>query len=149
MRLLSCHNEAEEWNMLRAETMGIAEQRSCRRRCLDFTSAQIGGGIAHHFIEVANEDDDRTDRHQLGRLVPGYSQHSPRNPKSCITIVALEIDTRSWAFSTFEANRATGSLPRHSKGHAMPLRHQTDKSLSLLFCSPVARWHMIDMISTY
>jgi len=135
--------------MLRAETMGIAEERCCHRRCLDFTSAQIVGGKAHHFIEVANEDDDRTDRHQLGRLVPGYSQHSPRNLKSCITIVALEIDTRSWAFSTFEANRATGSLPRHSKGHAMPLRHQTDKSLSLLFCSPVARWHMIDMISTY
>lgn len=37
--------------------MGIAEERCCHRRCLDFTSAQIVGGIAHHFIEVANEDD--------------------------------------------------------------------------------------------
>lgn len=134
--------------MLRAETMGIAEQRCCRRRCLNFTLAQIGGGIAHHFIGVANEDDDRTDRHQLGRLVPGYSQHSPKNLKSCITIVALEIDTRSWAFSTFEANHATGSLPRHAKGHAMPPRNQTDKFLSLLFCSQVARWYILDMIST-
>lgn len=134
--------------MLRAETMGIAEERCCHRRCLDFTSAQIVGGIAHHFIEVANEDDDWTDRHQLGRLVPGQSQHSPENLKACITIVALEIDTRSWAFSTFEANLATGSLPRHSKGHAMPPRRQTDNSLSLLFCSQVARWYMLNMIST-
>lgn len=134
--------------MLWAETMGIAEERCCHRRCLDFTSAQIVGGKAHHFIEVANEDDDRTDRHQLGRLVPGYSQHSPKDLKSCITLVALEIDTRSWAFSTFEANHATGSLPRHSKGHAMPPRNQTDKFLSLLFCSQVARWYILDMIST-
>lgn len=133
--------------MLRAETMGIAEERCCHERCLDFTSAQIVGGIAHHFIEVAHEDDDRTDRHQLRRLVPGYSQHSPKNLKSCITIVALEIDTRSWAFSTFEANLATGSLPRHSKGHAMPPRRQTDKSLSLLFFSQVARWYMLNMSS--
>lgn len=81
--------------MLRAETMGIVEERSCHRRCLDFTSAQTVGGIAHHFIEVANEDDDRTDRHQLGRLIPGYSQHSPENLKSCITLVDLEIDTGS------------------------------------------------------
>lgn len=135
--------------MLRPETMGIAEERCCHRRCLDFTSAQIVGGIAHHFIEVANEDDDRTDRHQLGRLVPGYSQHSPKNLKACITIVALEIDTRSWAFSTSKANHATGSLPRHSNGHAMPPRRQTDESLSLLFCSQVARWHILNMISTY
>lgn len=129
--------------------MGIAEESCCHRRCLDFTSAQIVGGIAHHFIEVANEDDDWTDRHQLGRLVPGQSQHSPENLKACITIVALEIDTRSWAFSTFEANLATGSLPRHSKGHAMPPRRQTDNSLSLLFCSQVARWYMLNMISTH
>lgn len=72
--------------------MGIVEERSCHRRCLDFTSAQIVGGKAHHFIEVANEDDDRN---QLGRLVPGYSQHSPKIFKSCITLVDLEIDTRS------------------------------------------------------